>query len=203
LSDDDFKIKNNGAGGPEAENADNEVSPMDGKEELEAPIDRGAEGLEEEAVEKTIEEQLADAEAKAAEYLEGWQRERAELENYRKRVLRDKENWRGEILGDIVNRVLVPLDDFDLAIQNMPEDLTNHDWVTGVVMTHKKFFTQLEDIGLQVIDGQGDEFDPNIHEAVMTVDSDEYDSGTVVEVLRKGYMLGERVIRPALVKVAG
>lgn len=148
------------------------------------------------------EAKLADAEAKVAEYLDGWQRSRAELENYKKRVIRDRENWRADILGEVISKVLLAYDDLDLAMTNLPKKLEKEDWVTGMQKVHKKFQNQLDDLGLAEIAGPGEPFDPNVHEAVMRAQSDEHETGTVIEVLRKGYEVEGRVIRPALVKVA-
>ncbi len=151
---------------------------------------------------ESAEAKLLAAEAKVAEYLDGWQRSRAELENYKKRVLRDKENWRAEILGEVFNKVLLAFDDFDLAMQNLPEKLEQEDWVTGIHKVHKKFQQQLEQLDIAEVPGEGEAFDPTIHEAVMRAQSEDYEAGTIIEVLRKGYAVDGRVIRPALVKVA-
>lgn len=148
------------------------------------------------------EAKLAEAEAKVAEYLDGWQRSRAELENYRKRIAREKDGWRADILGEVLNKVLLAFDDFDLAMQNLPESLKSEDWVTGIQKVHKKFTQQLEMLEVSEIEAAGLEFDPNVHQAVMRAQSDTHEPGTVIEVLRKGYQVEGRIIRPALVKVA-
>jgi len=145
---------------------------------------------------------LEEARAEAAEYLDGWQRARAELANFRKRTERDRSQWQIMLRGEAINSLLPVLDDFDLAMENLPDDLKDHDWVAGIVLIHRKFQTTLQEQGVQEIPAAGEPFDPEVHEAVMRRADPEAEPGTVIEVLRKGYKLEDRVIRPALVVVA-
>lgn len=144
------------------------------------------------------------AQSKEAEYLAGWQRALAELSNYKKRTERDRAQWQETITTDIVLELLPVLDDFDRAMESLPSggDSTQQEWANGVLLIHRKLKTLLERLGLQEIEAVGAEFDPNLHEAVTHEDSNEHPTGHVIGVVRRGYRIGDRVVRPALVRVA-
>lgn len=150
----------------------------------------------------TLEEQLEAAQQQAKEYLDGWQRARAELDNFRKRVEREREMLRGNLQGEVIRGLLPVLDDLDRAMSNLPDDLKDHDWVGGIALVHRNFQKALAEQGVMEIPALGEEFDPNIHEAAMQREQEGAEPGTVVEVLRKGYQIGERVVRPSMVVVA-
>ena len=146
--------------------------------------------------------QLEAANAKAAEYLDGWQRSRADFANYKKRVERDNADLSATIAATVLTRILPVLDDFELALKNAPTDGEAAQWASGLALVQKKFNAVLENEGIKRIEAEGQPFDPNVHEAVVHEADSEHASGQVVEVLRQGYKLGDRVLRPALVKVA-
>ncbi len=156
--------------------------------------------VEEEA--QSLEERLGEVEAQAAEYLDGWQRARAELANYKKRVERERAQWEATIRGDVTLSLLPILDDLDRAVENLPADVAKHEWANGMVLIQQKLHGQLEALGLSEIEALGQPFNPELHEAVTQEESDDHESEQVIEVVRKGYMLEDRVIRPALVRVA-
>lgn len=143
--------------------------------------------------------QLKEAEAKLIEYKDGWARSQADFQNYKKRIERDNELMYANMKGDIIKKVLPVLDDLERALQNRPADDA---WANGVELIVRKFQTILENENLKRIEAKGAAFDPNFHEAISHEPSDEVESGYVIEVVQNGYMLGERVIRPALVRVA-
>ena len=147
-------------------------------------------------------EALAKAEAKAAENLEGWQRAQAEFANYKKRVARDQEMVLADTRGRVIKRYLEVLDDLERALANRPTEGEGAEWGAGVELIYRKFLTFLESEGVTRLDTLGQAFDPNLHEAIAQEDSPDHESGTVIEVLQPGYMLGGRVLRPAVVKVA-
>ena len=151
---------------------------------------------------KSTEDQLADAKAKAAEYLDGWQRSRAELDNYRKRMTRERNDWNDTMRSEVLLGVLPAIDDFDRALENLPEDIAGHQWVNGVVLVHRKLVAQIESLGVSEIDAEGQTFDPALHEAVTHEESKNHKSGEIIAVVRKGYRIGDRVLRPAMVRVA-
>jgi molecular chaperone GrpE len=149
-----------------------------------------------------LQEKLVGAQAKADENLDGWQRAQAEFANYKKRMARDQDQLSAEARGRVIKRYLEIIDDLELALRNKPHDGTGADWAKGIDLIYRKLQSFLDSEGLTRIDPLGEPFDANVHEAVTEEHSDEYESGTVIEVLRPGYMLAERVLRPASVKVA-
>ncbi len=146
--------------------------------------------------------QLLAAQKQAQEYMAGWQRERAEFANYKKRVEREMKDLSQNAAVDALMGLLPIIDDFERAMANVPEDFKENPWMNGVSAIHRKFQKILDDRGVSIIDPAGEVFDPTRHEAVATEDSDTVESGHVTVTLQKGYVLGEKVLRPALVRVA-
>lgn len=149
-----------------------------------------------------LQAELEAAQAKASEYLEGWQRERAEFANYKKRIEREQADTYQTILGSVINRVLPVLDDFDRAMKEREDSADPAQWTDGIALIYRKLQAIVEAEGVARIAAESRTFDPNLHEAVTTEESDHHASGEIIEVVRHGYRLGERVIRPALVRVA-
>jgi molecular chaperone GrpE len=147
----------------------------------------------------SLKQQLQAAQAKAAENLDGWQRAQAEFINYKNRVQRDQEMQRALMKGDLLKRVLPVLDDLERALQNRP---AGDAWADGLELVARKFQSILEAEGLARIPAEGQPFDPNFHEAISHEPADGVESGHVIEVVQNGYMLGDRVVRPAMVRVA-
>jgi molecular chaperone GrpE len=148
---------------------------------------------------EAMQKQLEEAEAKAAENLDGWQRTQAEFINYKNRVQRDRELDYATMKGDIIKKVLPVLDDLERSLAHRPE---GDSWANGMELIARKFQNIMETEGLKRIEAVGQLFDPNFHEAISSEPSEEVESGHVIEVVQNGYMLGERVIRPAMVRVA-
>jgi molecular chaperone GrpE len=146
-----------------------------------------------------LQAQLAEAESKASEYKDGWARSQAEFQNYKRRVERDNTLTYASMKGDIIKKVLPALDDLERALQNRPVDDA---WAGGIDLIARKLQNILESEGVKRIEAKGAAFDPNFHEAITHEPSDEVESEHVIDVVQNGYMLGERVIRPALVRVA-
>ncbi len=164
-----------------------------------------AAGFEEEAEdleEETLESQLERALAQVDEFKAALQRERADFVNFRKRIEREKTEMRANSTANTVAQFLPILDDFDRALASTSQEMNDTEWLKGFSMIHKKFNDLLHQLGVEPIDPLGEPFDPNYHEAIGSEDSDEYDSGAVIHVLQKGYMLDSRCIRPAMVRVA-
>ena len=148
---------------------------------------------------ESLAHQLREAEAKAAEYKDGWARAQADFQNYKKRQERDNELTYISMKGDIVKKILPVLDDLERALQNRPDD---NAWANGIELIARKLQNVLESEGIKRIEAEGMEFDPNFHEAITHEPADGVQSGFVIAVVQNGYMLGERVIRPAMVRVA-
>ena len=149
-----------------------------------------------------LEEQLAAAQAEAARNLDGWQRSQAEFANARKRFDKQRAETYVNATIDLVSKLLPLIDDFERALDSVPENEQNDPWVAGVSLVYRKMSSVLDEMNVQVIPSVGEPFDPNQHEALTQESSDEHQSGVIVREMRRGYRLGDRVIRPALVSVA-
>jgi molecular chaperone GrpE len=158
-----------------------------------SPEDRGGD------VEQASDE-LERAKTQAAEYLGDLQRVKAEFENYRKRVL--KEQTRAVELASepLIARLLEVVDEFELALTAAEQFDQSHRFVQGVEMVYAKLMEILHAAGLERIDAEGARFDPSLHEALLQTDGGEGEP-YVADVLRTGYTLKGRVVRPAGVKV--
>ncbi len=151
---------------------------------------------------ESLEQELQDIQSKSEEYLDGWQRSRAEFVNYKKRIEREQAQLYQNTSGVIIKRYLEILDDLERALSNSPKDGEGAIWAEGIHLIYRKFLSLLENEGVTIMNAQGEQFDPNRHEAIMSEETDKYESGQIIEVLKQGYMLGERVLRPASVRVA-
>jgi molecular chaperone GrpE len=147
-------------------------------------------------------EGLANAQAQAKEYLDGWQRARADFANYKKRMERELQDSYQNASMDLLGKLFPILSDFERAMSNVPPELKDNSWLEGVTLIQRKFQKLLEDNGVVEIDPAGELFNPNYHEAVGADEDTDALSGTVTVTLQKGYRLGDRVLRPALVRVA-
>ena len=148
---------------------------------------------------ETLRSQLEEAETRIAENLDGWQRAQAEFINFKKRIERDREIDYLGMKGEIIRKLLPVLDDLERALANRP---AGEQWAEGIELIARKFHSLLESEGVRPIEAEGQPFDPNFHEAISNEPSEEVESGHVIAVVQNGYMLGERVIRAAVVRVA-
>ena len=147
---------------------------------------------------------LEAAQAEAADYKDRWLRATAEAQNMRRRFERE----RGDLISNanerLLLRVLPVLDDVDPAFVNIPADLNEQDqkWVSGFALIQRKLSNTLLSEGISVIETEGQDFDPALHEAITHEAAEGYQTNQIIGEVRKGYRLGERVLRPALVRVA-
>ena len=146
-----------------------------------------------------LEKQLAEAQSLAAEYKDGWQRSVAEFQNYRRRMEAEKAETYKSAVGSLIKSYLPVLDDMERAMGSRPADLA---WAGGIELIYRKLQAILEAEGLKRIEAEGQMFDPNFHEAISQEPAEGVESGKVLAVIRNGYMLGERVLRPAMVRVS-
>jgi molecular chaperone GrpE len=185
--------------------AENNPLPMDGNgtsqgasaEEPQVPMVAMSMGEFE-----TLQHELEQVRSQSNEYFDGWQRERADFMNYKKRVERDSIQARQNALSVIVKKYLVILDDLERALKARPTEGEGAVWAEGITLIHRKLGTLLEQEGVKRMEAEKEIFDPNRHEAIMLEDSADHTSGQIIEVIQQGYLLGDRVIRPAIVRVA-
>jgi molecular chaperone GrpE len=151
------------------------------------------------------EEALADlvaARAEAEGYLDDLRRLQAEFDNYRKRTMREQSARIASASQSLVSRLLPVLDNFELAVSHAEQSRDFDRMLKGVEMVFGELQDLLSGEGLVAIEAEGKPFDPERHEAVVAVEEEGVEAGTVVDVIRKGYEFNGRVLRPAMVKVA-
>ena len=146
--------------------------------------------------------EIDDLKEQAQTNLEGWQRERADYSNYRSRVEREQSQKKQDLAVEVIKKYLAISDDINRALKARPTEGEAASWAEGIELISRKLANILDCEGLTPIDAEGKQFDPRIHEAISHEESDGHESGEVIEVVQKGYMLGDRVIRPAMVRVA-
>lgn len=152
--------------------------------------------------EKTVDELEAEIEKLTKEnekYYEHLQRTAAEFDNYKKRVSKEKENIYQLAVGDVVAKYITVVDSLEKGanVQGMDESMKE-----GINLIYRQILDVMNSLNVEVIPTVNEKFNPEIHDAVMHIESEEYDEQTVVEELKRGYKIKDRVIRPAMVKVA-
>ena len=150
----------------------------------------------------TLKAELEKAKADACNNLDGWQRERAEFSNYKKRIDRENELLHQTITGSVIKKYLVILDDLDLALKARPKEGEGAAWADGVELIERKLQSILESEGIERINQNKVQFDPNLHEAISNEEAPDFECGEIIEVVRQGFKLGDRILRPAMVRVA-
>jgi len=149
-----------------------------------------------------LKKELEETRAKSAEYFDGWQRERADFSNYRRRIERDQALVHQNAAGSITKKYLPVLDDLERALKARPTEGEAAAWSEGIELIYRKLQSILEAEGIHRMPAEQEMFDPTRHEAIMQEDSPDHQSGQVIEVVQPGYLIGDRVLRPALVRVA-
>jgi molecular chaperone GrpE len=194
---------------PEMEEAEQEretkesLAPEEAPAEAE-PRDEGQdEGPAEEVDElAALRQELEEQKVRAAEYLDGWQRARAEFANYKKRIEKEQEDMIKSANGAFIARLLPVMDDFERAFQTLPLDLMGMTWLEGIALVQRKLQVLLAQEGVTVIETEGQMFDPTLHQAVTHEESEEHEEGQIIGEVQKGYKMGDKVLRPSLVRVA-
>lgn len=191
------------------------------KEEAEAAEENEAEEAEEETTEETAEADSEDAEEpkekkglfgkkekkdplkeKIQELQDKYVRQVAEFDNFRKRTDKEKSQMFEQGQANVLEKILPVVDNFERGLAASPEDEQGKAFADGMNMIYKQLMKQLEDLGVTPIEALGQEFDPNLHNAVMQVASEEYESGVVAQELQKGYKFHDTVLRHSMVAVA-
>jgi len=150
---------------------------------------------------ENLKKELASTDEEAKEYLDYLKRLKAEFENYKKRVLKEREEVRKLANENLIRQFLPIMDDLERAINSAKETRSINSLIEGIVMILNQLKEILKKQGVEEIEAKGREFDPYLHEAVLELRSDEYPDNFVVEEMRKGYKLNNRILRPAMVKV--
>ncbi len=140
-------------------------------------------------------------EERVAELEDTRMRQLAEFENFRKRSEKEKNRMFDVGARSVVEKILPVLDNFERGLDGVPEEEKGTPFAEGISMVYKQMLTVLDEIGVKPIEAVGKEFDPNFHNAVMTVEDEELESGTVAEELQKGYLYQDSVVRHSMVKV--
>lgn len=170
--------------------------------------DQGADQEGEVSVSKAQDEitelraELAQAKELAEKYLTGWKYAQADLENYKKRVRIEKEEMASLITQELLLRFLPVYDSLERALAMADESIKDTPLFSGIEKVAKQFLDVLEKEGARPVACVGKPFDPAYHEAIMRVEDDGHEENTVIEEVRKGFMIGDKVLRPSLVKVS-
>jgi molecular chaperone GrpE len=149
-----------------------------------------------------LEEELEKVRAQAAEYLDGWQRAQAEFSNYKKRQEAERVLVTEAANSTLLRKLLPIVDDFERAIDTLPDNLIQLTWCQGLLLIKHKLDAILESEGVKPIETGGQTFDPRYHEGVTYEEVPGYEDGQIIAEVQRGYTLCERVLRPALVRVA-
>ncbi|GAC42995.1 nucleotide exchange factor GrpE [Paenibacillus popilliae] len=147
--------------------------------------------------------ELKEAHAQAEELQQRLQRAQADFDNFRRRTVKEKEELAQYASSKLVTELLPVLDNFERALVAVQTGSEEQSFVKGVDMIFRQFMQVLEQEGVKAMNAVGEPFNPEFHQAIMQVESEEQEEGIVVEEVQKGYMLNERVLRPAMVKVSG
>jgi len=156
-------------------------------------------------VEEATEEETDDleqAQLEAAKYLDQLQRSQAEFANYKKRIERERELYISLANAALISKLLPVLDDWERALETIPDKLRSVNWVEGVALIERTVRTTLEQEGLTEIDAVGKKFNPELHHAVVRQETTEYAEDEIISELQKGYKLHDKVLRPSMVTVA-
>jgi len=150
-----------------------------------------------------LEKELESLQAQLEEQEDSWLRTRADFDNYKKRVQRDAVRTHQDALASIIKIYLTIADDLERALKNRPEGKESAGWVDGIELIYQKLLNQIKNQGVERMDvNPGDEFDPNIHEAITQEEHPDYQEGQIIDVVQTGYRISDRIIRPAMVRVA-
>ena len=147
----------------------------------------------------SLKEQLKEKEETAEKYFDRMLRIQADLENYRKRVSKETEDYRKYSNLQLLKKLLDITDNFERALGSLPDDSETR---TGLTMIFEQIQGILREEGISPQDPLGEKFDPYHHEAEVVIETDEHPENTIIEVVRKGYSMGEKIIRPSVVRIS-
>jgi len=145
-----------------------------------------------------LKKELEDEKKKAETFLANWQRAAADFQNYKRRTDQERQETAQFANAALIMNILPVLDDLERALTNVDTNLAGLTWIDGIRFIYRKFQVILETAGVKPIESEGKGFDPRYHEATMSAEGEE---GKVIAEVQRGYLLGERVVRPAMVIV--
>ena len=166
-------------------------------------VESGEPDQREAALAAELKIQLEAEQARSEEYLDLLRRTQADFINYKRRTSQEQNEGRTVAQAAVLAQILPVLDDLGRASQAAPPELSNNSWVQGMLLVAKRLTNVLEQLGVRPIGQPGEKFDPRGHEAVAREARSDVLEGTILQVFRQGYVLGDRIIRPAQVAVAG
>ncbi len=150
-----------------------------------------------------LEKELESLRTEVDEQKDGWLRARADFENYKKRVQRDASRSYQDAMSSVLKVFLTVSDDLERAIKNKPEENQLDGWVNGIKLIDQKLVNQMKNLGVERLEVKpGEVFDPNIHEAITQEENPDFEEGQIIDVVQPGYKVSDRIIRPAMVRVA-
>ena len=176
---------------------DHELPPA---EQDDSPSPQGAGAGNGGSASAEADSELEKVKAERAAYLDRAARIQAEFENYRKRSARQQEEFREYAVADAIKSLLPILDSLDRALKTNAASL--EEYRSGIELIDKQFHDALSKLGVEPLEAQGEAFDPNLHQAIQMVDTDEVEDNHVIDELQRGYKLKDRLLRPAMVRVA-
>ena len=176
---------------------DHELPPA---EQDDSPSPQGAGAGNSGSASAEADSELEKVKAERAAYLDRAARIQAEFENYRKRSARQQEEFREYAVADAIKSLLPILDSLDRALKTNAASL--EEYRSGIELIDKQFHDALSKLGVEPLEAQGEAFDPNLHQAIQMVDTDEVEDNHVIDELQRGYKLKDRLLRPAMVRVA-
>ncbi len=148
-------------------------------------------------------QKLQQSQTQAKDNLDGWQRERADFANYKRRIERDQQTAQQNMTIEIIKKYLAVADDLERALKNQPATGSEAiAWAEGIELILRKLQGILNSEGIERIPAENEEFDPSRHEAISYEESPDHKGEQIIEVVLQGYTLGDRIIRPAKVRVA-
>ena len=190
--------KRNGTSAEAELNLDHELPPA---EENDAPVSQAAPAASGKvAPAEDLETELERARSERAAYLDRAARIQAEFENYRKRSEKQQQEFKEYALAGAMTTLLPILDSLDRALDTKAASL--EDFHSGIELIDKQFHDALAKLGVQPVPAEGEPFDPNVHQAIQMVDTEEVEDNHVLDELQRGYKLKDRLLRPAMVRVA-
>jgi len=168
--------------------------PSAGSDEAAASQNRGSTTVAD------IEAEIEGLRAERASYLDRLARLQAEFDNFRKRSVKEQQDFRGYALAEALRSLLPILDSLDRALKT--SDASVQDFHSGIELIDKQFHDALSKLGVESIPAEGEVFDPNLHQAIQMVDTAEVEDNHVIDELQRGYRIKDRLLRPAMVRVA-